>query len=334
MMSLEYVWLDGTTPEPCFRSKVKRISPIEGALQLEDVPMWSFDGSSTQQAEGSASDCLLKPVRVYPAYEESHVNYFILCEVLSADGTVHVSNHRSAIDGDYADWWFGFEQEYVIMKKGRPYGWPASPNDFPRPQGPYYCGVGGNDVVGRDIVAEHMKACEVAGITITGTNAEVMLGQWEYQCFAKGGKNAADDLWMSRYIIHRLSEQHEMHIDMSPKPIWGDWNGNGMHTNFSNNQMREKGGEALFKEICERLGTAHESHIEVYGTDNDQRLTGLHETQHISKFSYGVSDRGASIRIPVATVQDDWKGYLEDRRPAGNANPYEVVKAIITTVGG
>ena len=332
MISLEYIWLDGNTPEPCLRSKVKRISPIEGTLKLEHMPMWSFDGSSTQQAEGSASDCLLKPVRVYPAYEESNVDYFVLCEVLSADGNVHVSNHRSAIDGDYADWWFGFEQEYVIMKNGRPYGWPASPNDFPRPQGPYYCGVGGNDIVGRDIVAEHMKACEVAGITITGTNAEVMLGQWEYQCFGKGGKNAADDLWMSRYIINRLSEQHEMHIDMSPKPIWGDWNGNGMHTNFSNNQIREKGGEALIKEICERLGKAHESHIKVYGTDNNQRLTGLHETQHINKFSYGVSHRGASIRIPVATVQADWKGYLEDRRPAGNANPYEVVNAIITTV--
>ena len=85
MMSLEYVWLDGMTPEPCLRSKVKRISPIEGALKLEDVPMWSFDGSSTQQAQGSASDCLLNTVRVYPAYEESHVDYFILCEVLSAD---------------------------------------------------------------------------------------------------------------------------------------------------------------------------------------------------------------------------------------------------------
>ena len=220
------------------------------------------------------------------------------------------------------------------MKDGRPLGWPISGNDFPRPQGPYYCGVGANDVVGRDIVAGHMKACETAGIIITGTNAEVMLGQWEYQCFAKGGKKAADDLWMSRYLLHRVSEQHGLYIDISPKPIWGDWNGNGMHTNFSNAQMRDEGGENLFKEICERLGAAHEAHIEVYGTDNDKRLTGLHETQHISKFSYGVSDRGASIRIPIASVQADWKGYLEDRRPAGNANSYEVVNAIITTVEG
>ncbi len=85
-------------------------------------------------------------------------------------------------------------------------------------------------------------------------------------------------------------------------------------------------------EICEKFKARHESHITDYGSDNDQRLTGLHETQSIDTFSYGVSDRGASIRIPIGTVKYDWKGYLEDRRPASNADPYKVVAQILATL--
>jgi len=291
--------------------------------------MWSFDGSSTEQAEGGSSDCLLKPVCLVPDTARKN-GYLVMCEVLDAEGNPHSSNTRAKFEDD-SDFWFGFEQEYTIMDGTAPLGFPK--DGYPGPQGPYYCSVGIENCVGRELVEEHLDQCLAAGLKVTGINAEVMKGQWEFQLFGKG-KEAADHLWIARYLLARVAENHGLHIELHPKPIKGDWNGSGMHTNFSNSDIRDKGGEDMIKAICEAFGAVHDAHIGEYGSDNEQRLTGLHETQSIEKFSYGVSDRGASIRIPIATAQDGWKGYLEDRRPASNADPYRVAARVVNTVKG
>ena len=326
-VKLGYVWLDGYQPEPNMRHKTKIIDH-DGEVTLDDCPMWSFDGSSTEQAEGHSSDCLLKPVAIIP--DPGRMNaYLVMSEVLSADGSVHPSNLRGTFEDD-EDFWAGFEQEYVLMKDGLPLGFPAG--GYPGPQGPYYCAVGAGNVEGREIVEEHLDICLEAGLSVTGTNAEVMMGQWEYQLFAKGAKQAADHAWLARYLLYRTAEQYGVTVDISPKPIKGDWNGSGMHTNFSTTALREQGGEDLIKDMMAKFEKRHKEHIAAYGSSNDQRLTGLHETQSIDKFSYGVSDRGASIRIPISTAQDNYTGYIEDRRPAANANPYAVVKEILTSL--
>ena len=328
-LKFEYVWTDGYNPTPNFRSKTKVLTlkdNYNGEVDL--LPDWSFDGSSTKQAEGSSSDCILKPVRVYKDSARTNA-YLVLCEVFNADGTPHQSNTR-ALFNDVEDLWLGFEQEYVLTENGLPVGFP---NDgFPEPQGKYYCGVGNGNVVERAMVEDHLDQCINNGINVTGVNAEVMIGQWEYQVLGKGAKRAADDLMISRYLLYRTTEQYNCKVELHPKPVKGDWNGSGMHANFSNNEMRIVGGKDLMESICRAFGETHKEHINVYGSDNDQRLTGLHETQSIDAFSFGVSDRGASIRIPVSVPANDWKGYLEDRRPASNADPYLVVGQIISTL--
>ncbi|TRZ43749.1 glutamine synthetase beta-grasp domain-containing protein [Robertkochia solimangrovi] len=326
---LEYIWLDGYQPTQELRSKTKIVNDFDG--KLESCPMWSFDGSSTLQAEGNSSDCLLKPVAIYP--DPSRENgYFVMTEVLNPDGTPHPSNGRAMIDDDDNDFWFGFEQEYFIMdnKTDLPLGFPRG--GFPGPQGQYYCSVGGRYTWGRDLVEEHLDLCLQAGLNIEGINQEVAPGQWEYQNFAKGAKKAGDEIWVARYILNKLTEKYGYYIELHPKPIHGDWNGSGMHANFSNGTLRTAGSKEVYEKICEAFRPVTKEHIAVYGAYNDQRLTGKHETQSIDQFSYGVSDRGASIRIPIATVESGWKGWLEDRRPASNADPYKVAARIIKTV--
>ncbi|MBT3672782.1 MAG: glutamine synthetase [Porticoccaceae bacterium] len=326
---LEYIWLDGTAPTQCLRSKTQVRHDFGGTL--EECPMWCFDGSSTNQAEGNASDCLLKPVAIYPDPDRSNA-FLVMTEVLNADGTPHVTNGRATINDDDNDFWFGFEQEYFLwdVDTQLPPGFPHG--GFPAPQGPYYCSVGAANTFGRDCVEEHFDICLEAGINVEGINAEVAAGQWEFQCFAKGAKQAGDEIWVSRYLLERTGEKYGYAINYHPKPLGDtDWNGSGMHANFSNGAMRDLGDEAIFTKICEEFGKNIERHISVYGADNDQRLTGKHETQSIDEFSYGVSDRGASIRIPVGTVEDGWKGRLEDRRTSSNADPYKVAAAIIKT---
>ena len=325
----EYIWLDGFQPTQSLRSKTRIERDFSG--KVEDCPIWSFDGSSTQQADGNDSDCLLKPVAIFPDPDRSN-GYLVMTEVLNADGTPHISNGRATIDDDDNDFWFGFEQEYFLWDPvtNLPLGFPE--NGYPSPQGQYYCSVGAANAFGRDIVEEHLDQCLEAGINVEGINAEVATGQWEYQVFAKGAKNAGDQVWVARYLAERNAEKWGVTINLHPKPIHGDWNGSGMHANFSNEIMRTCGDEKVFNKICDGFGGKNiQKHIEVYGADNDQRLTGLHETQSIDKFSYGVSDRGASIRIPIGTVEDGWVGRLEDRRPASNGDPYKIASVIVST---
>ena len=327
---LEYIWLDGGVPTQGLRSKTMVRSDFGGTV--EECPMWSFDGSSTNQATGDDSDCLLKPVAIYPDPDRASA-YLVMCEVLNADGTPHATNGRATIEDHDEDFWFGFEQEYFLWdtKTDLPPGFPKG--GYPAPQGPYYCSVGARNAYGRELIEEHMDICLEAGLNVEGINAEVAPGQWEFQIFAKGAQKAGDEIWVARYLLERTAESYGMAIDYEPKPLGkdSDWNGSGMHANFSNSAMRDNGDEAIFTKICEEFGKHIDRHMSVYGANNDQRLTGLHETQAIDEYSYGVSDRGASIRIPIGTVQDGWKGRLEDRRTASNADPYKVAAAIIKT---
>ncbi len=332
-LKLEYIWLDGYTPTQSLRSKTKVLDSSKFSGKLEECPMWSFDGSSTEQAPGGSSDCLLKPVALFEDAGRKN-GYLVMCEVLSADGSPHPSNGRATIDDDDGDFWFGFEQEYTLWVDGAPLGFPNGAGSYPAPQGPYYCSVGASNAFGREIIEEHLDICLESGLNVEGINAEVMAGQWEFQIFAKGAKRAGDEIWVARYLMERVGEKYGVSINWHCKPVKGDWNGSGMHANFSNTTLRTAGSKAVFEEICEKFSGTIQECIAVYGADNDQRLTGLHETQSIDKFSYGVSDRGASIRIPIAAVQNGWSGYLEDRRPASNADPYKVAAAIIKTVKG
>ena len=326
---LEYIWLDGYSPTQNMRSKTKVVDDFNGSLK--ECPVWAFDGSSTRQAVGNSSDCLLKPVAIFP--DPSRINgWLVMTEVLNSDGTAHDSNGRSQINDNDDDFWFGFEQEYFIMDVNTqlPLGFPLG--GYPGPQGMYYCSVGGKNTHGRDLVEEHADLCIDAGINFEGINQEVACGQWEFQLFAKGAKKAGDELWIARYLLDRLTEDYNYYIDYHPKPIKGDWNGSGMHANFSNTTLRECGSRQIYEQICEAFRPLTKEHIEVYGEHNEQRLTGLHETASINDFTYGISDRGASIRIPIIVVENGWKGWLEDRRPASNADPYKIAGRIVKTV--
>ena len=326
---LEYLWLDGNKPTQKLRSKTRIEKDFSG--KLKDCPMWSFDGSSTQQAEGNSSDCLLKPVFICPD-PDRRTGFLVMCEVLKNDGTPHETNGRATIDDDDNDFWFGFEQEYFLwdLETNKPLGFPA--NGYPNPQGQYYCSVGAGNAYGREIIEEHLDLCLDAGLNIEGINAEVAAGQWEFQVFAKGAAAAGDQTWVARYLLERTAEKYGVGINWHCKPVEGDWNGSGMHANFSNSLLRNSGNKADYKMVCEAFRPVVKEHIDVYGEDNHLRLTGLHETQSIDQFSYGVSDRGASIRVPIATVENGWKGWLEDRRPNSAADPYKVAGRIIKTV--
>jgi len=332
LVKLEYIWLDGYKPTQSLRSKTKIVKSEDFDGTLASLDMWSFDGSSTEQAPGGSSDCLLKPV--YMVNDPQRKNaYLVMCEVMNADGTPHASNGRATIEDDDNDFWFGFEQEYFLWdpRTNKPLGFPEG--GYPGPQGPYYCSVGANNAYGRDIVEEHLDAIIEAGLNVEGINAEVAAGQWEFQIFAKGAKEAGDQIWIARYMLERIGEKYGVAVNWHCKPLGKlDWNGSGMHANFSNTTLRTCGSKETYDKICEAFRPVIKEHIDVYGADNELRLTGKHETASIHDFSYGVSDRGASIRIPVVTVNRGWKGYLEDRRPNSAADPYKVAARIIKTV--
>ena len=341
----EYIWIDGAVPTRKLRSKARTVQldkKIENVV-LEDFPEWGFDGSSTYQAKGSDSDLILKPVNFMKDPLRGTGHFLIMCEVLNADRSPHPTNTRALLrkvleaGADKEDPFFGIEQEYTLFKDRIPLGWPDK--GYPAPQGPFYCGVGADEVFGRDLVEKHTKACVYAGLMIFGINAEVMPGQWEFQIGYRGFKgeladplSVGDHTWVARWLLYRLGEDFGITATLDPKPIRGDWNGAGQHTNFSTNSSRDsKIGKKTIDKYVELLSKKHQEHIEVYGHRLFERLTGLHETCHINEFKYGVSDRGASIRIPLH-VSKKGCGYLEDRRPGANADPYEVSARILKTI--
>jgi glutamine synthetase len=345
LSQVTYIWIDGTVPTQALRSKLKIVSSKQKTLAVEDLPQWSFDGSSTYQASGHDSDLILQPVCVVKDPILGEGNFLALCEVLNPDGTPHTSNKRARLvqlmqnGGKDFDPWVGFEQEYTLFRGQQPLGWPD--RGYPAPQGPFYCGVGADEVFGRHLVEDHAKACLDAGIMLYGTNAEVMPGQWEFQIGYRDvpGESAdpitvSDHLWLARWLLYRLGEKFDITAKLHPKPVKGDWNGAGKHTNFSTREMRDpKTGMSAINKAISALEARHSDHIAVYGHDLELRLTGKHETAPITQFLAGVGNRGASVRIPRPVANKGY-GYLEDRRPGANANPYEVAAILVETICG
>ena len=330
---LEYLWLDGYEPAANLRSKTQ-IKEFKTFPKLEELSMWGFDGSSTRQAEGRNSDCMLKPIAIYPDTTRKN-GVLVMCEVMMPDGTTpHPSNSRATILDDPGAW-FGFEQEYFLYKDGIPLGFPTN-GGYPFPQGEYYTGVGYKAVgdIAREIVEEHLDLCLDAGINHEGINAEVAKGQWEFQIFGQGSKSAADQVWVARYLLMRVCEKYGIDVNFHCKPLGKDvdWNGSGMHANFSTEYLRESGGKDYFEALMSAFDKFKNEHVAVYGPDNHLRLTGLHETQSIDKFNYGIANRGASIRVPHSFVNNGYKGYLEDRRPNSQGDPYKIASRILQTI--
>ncbi len=324
----EYIWVDGTEPTAKLRSKTKIVP--DG----EEPSIWGFDGSSTNQAPGDRSDCVLRPVRLVSDPIRGGNDKLVMAEVLLTDMSPHPTNTRAACarvaeqvkDDDY---WFGLEQEYTFFDGARPLGFPE--HGFPAPQGGYYCGVGDDEVFGRPIVEAHLNASLDAGLGIAGINAEVMPGQWEFQVGPLDALEVSDHLWLARWLLYRVAEDFGVSATLDPKPVRGDWNGAGCHTNFSTNAMRTSYQPNI--DAAEALKKRHDLHIANYGFGIEDRLTGQHETASYKEYFYGVSDRGASVRIPWQ-VEKDGMGYIEDRRPCANMDPYIVTRLIMETVSG
>lgn len=329
----EYVWIGGSGMD--MRSKSRTVKGPIGKDDVAKLPKWNFDGSSTGQAPGEDSEVILYPQAVYKDPFRGGDNILVMCDCWTPQGVPIPTNKRAhaaevfkKVEAQVP--WFGIEQEYTLLQKEVkwPVGWPV--NGYPGPQGPYYCGVGADKAFCRDVVDAHYKACLYAGVMISGTNGEVMPGQWEYQVGPCVGIASGDDLWMSRYLLERVTEMAGVVLSLDPKPIEGDWNGAGCHTNYSTKEMREEGGYTAIVKAIEKLGLRHKEHIAAYGEGNERRLTGRHETADMNTFSWGVANRGCSIRVGRDTEAEK-KGYFEDRRPASNMDPYVVTGMIAET---
>lgn len=346
LSQVTYIWIDGALPTHKLRCKTRILQLPKGNLpSVSDFPQWSFDGSSTYQATGHDSDLILQPAYFVSDPLLGDGNYLLLCEVLNADGTPHSTNKRAALSclmkNGAADFepWIGFEQEYTLFNGSKPLGWPEG--GYPAPQGPFYCGVGADEAYGRELIEDHTAACLAADLMLFGVNAEVMPGQWEFQIGYRGVKSesadpltVSDHLWLARWLLYRIGEDYGITATLDPKPVKGDWNGAGQHTNFSTKAMRnEKTGMEAIQKAIEALSKNHDKHIRVYGHGLEERLTGKHETANIRTFSSGVANRGASVRIPREVAIKGY-GYLEDRRPGANADPYEIATILLQTICG
>jgi len=337
---VEYIWLGGSGNDLRCKTKV-----VKGPINtVADLPIWNYDGSSTGQATTNSSEIHIRPRRICrdPFRKGNHL--LCMCDTYNLDGTPAGGSFRYLAekvfaDAGHADTWFGIEQEYIMyqvesVNMRYPIGW--GKHGYNAPQGMYYCGVGSGFIYGRAVAEDHIRACLWAGLTMSGINAEVFPGQWEYQCGVCLGIDMCDQLWLTRYILQRIAEHYGMIADFRPKPVEGDWNGSGCHTNYSTNDTRDKKtGWDTFMKYCDSMKEHHSECMTLYGTGNEQRMTGLHETARFDEFTYGVGARGCSVRIGNDAKRDGC-GYMEDRRPSSNIDPYLSVAALadVTINGG
>ena len=319
----EYIWLDASGG---IRSKTKVLPDFDPA---EPLPDWNYDGSSTGQAPSDGNtEVILKPCGVYKnPYRtiDNTKNVLVLCDTYDNNGNPLPSNHRYIARAIFdpicnEDCWFGLEQEYFIRFKNKEF---QCENN-----GVQYCGSN-TTFDERLIVETHLNCCIDAGLKISGINAEVATGQWEFQIGPCFSVDAADQLIIARYLLEKVAEKFNATIDYSPK-INESANGSGCHINFSTKAMREEGGYKKIVDCMKKLEKAHAEHIAVYGTNNHLRLTGLHETSSMEKFTWGIGTRNTSVRIPNATAKKGC-GYFEDRRPAANIDPYLATSIIAKT---
>lgn len=325
---LEYVWIDGIGQ---LRSKYRTVMTIT----FED---WNYDGSSTYQASTEKSEVILHPVATFPnPFFPDGKAKLVLCDTYYdyEKKNPTSTNHRIRAEKIFNERidlfpWYGLEQEYFMFPKDIKDIKDIITNDT-LPQGDYYCGVGSKYINKemRELAEKHYQYCLKAEISISGINAEVAPNQWEFQIGPCIGIDASDQLWMARYILQKLSESYNLSISFKPKPLPNPWNGSGLHTNFSTIDTR-RDIESIYDYIISLSDEKkHASHIAVYG-DNRERLNGKCETSDINKFTYGMGSRNCSIRIPNSVIKDG-RGYLEDRRPASDADPYQVTSIIFET---
>ncbi|KAF8290684.1 putative glutamine synthetase [Trypanosoma cruzi] len=335
---LTYIWLSGRDSHHDIRSKdrtayltTEEVAKHPKELLADGIfPVWNFDGSSTKQVCGADTEILLNPVNAYhcclPRLSTAVPWILVLAECCLPNGEPTNDNSRAVARRIFERApeehpWFGMEQEFFLIKDGHPYGWP--PRGFPAPQGPYYCSTGCLCVHGRRYVDLHYEVCLQMGLNISGTNAEVAPGQWEFQVGPCEGIEMGDQLTVARWVLLRILEDDGLDADYRAKPIRGEWNGSGLHTNFSTASTRNENGLSVIYEYVERLKKTISKDIVLYGAENNERLTGKYETSKPNEVTAGVGTRGTSIRIPNA-VAAERKGYMEDRRPAGDADPYLV----------
>tara|TARA_B110000483_G_scaffold234850_1_gene305519 strand:- start:2853 stop:3869 length:1017 start_codon:yes stop_codon:yes gene_type:complete len=328
---IEYVWIGGNNELRC---KTKVINYT--VKNVESLPIWNFDGSSTNQASGDDSEVIIKPVALFNDPFRGKPHKLVLCDTYTPNDEPLVNNHRKwandLFEKDLSQKpWFGLEQEYFLIDPNTnlPLGF-----DEKKTQGQFYCSVGCTNTYGRNVAEQHLSACVQAGIKISGINAEVAPGQWEFQIGPCEGIEQGDHLWMARYLLNRVAEKNNLIVNIEPKPVKGDWNGSGCHTNYSTKKMRLRNRDNIgldyIYEAIEKLRLKHDEHMAVYGTGNEERMTGIHETASYDKFTYGIANRGASIRIGNENFKNR-KGYFEDRRPSSNCDPYLVTGTIFKT---
>lgn len=327
VIQAEYIWIDLNNN---LRSKSKTL-PIK-SYKPGTLPIWDFDGSSTGQAPVSNSEVILNPQAIFKdpfRQDEKNPNLLVLCDCYYPNMKAHKTNTRYPAVQIFnkhrvEDSWFGLEQEFFVLNKdGSLYG---NLEEKELKMNTFYCSVGTGNVFLRDLLETLYRACLYAGIKVSGVNLEHSCCQMEYQVGPVTGINAGDQLWVSRYILQRIAERFDVKISFDPKPF-DKLDGSGCHCNFSTKKMREEKGYEIVLSAIKKLETNHLKHIKKYG-DNKKRLTGKDETSHLKKFSSGVGDRSKSVRIPRCTERDGC-GYLEDRRPASNSDPYIVTSMIL-----